>query len=132
MRPRTRLLRTAVAAIGLALAMSAVAACGVTEKSANDSGRPIADLRIMVPNSPGGGYDITARTAAKVMEDSDITSGTEVFNLEGAGGTVGPRADREREGQRRPDDADGARRRRGVVHQQVRVHARGRPPRSRS
>jgi len=93
MRPRTRLLRTTVAAIGLALATSSVAACGVTDKSstdaAADSGKPLSDLRIMVPNSPGGGYDITARTAAKVMEDSDITTGTEVFNLEGAGGTVG-------------------------------------------
>jgi putative tricarboxylic transport membrane protein len=93
MRPRTRLLRTTVATIGLALATSSVAACGVTDKSstdaAADSGKPLSDLRIMVPNSPGGGYDITARTAAKVMEDSDITTGTEVFNLEGAGGTVG-------------------------------------------
>jgi len=93
MRPRSRLLRTTVAAIGLALATSSVAACGVTDKSstdaAADSSKPLSDLRIMVPNSPGGGYDITARTAAKVMEDSDITSGTEVFNLEGAGGTVG-------------------------------------------
>ena len=89
MRPTTRLLRPAVAAIGLALAMSTVAACGVTEKSASDSGTSVSDLRIMVPNSPGGGYDVTARTASKVMEDSAITSGTEVFNLEGAGGTVG-------------------------------------------
>ena len=93
MRPRTRLLRTTVAAIGLALATSSVAACGVTDKSstdaAADSSKPLSDLRIMVPNSPGGGYDITARTAAKVMEDSHITTGTEVFNLEGAGGTVG-------------------------------------------
>ncbi len=93
MRPRTRLLRTTVAAVGLALAASSVAACGVTDKSstdaAADTSKPMSDLRIMVPNSPGGGYDITARTAAKVMEDDDITSGTEVFNLEGAGGTVG-------------------------------------------
>src|SRR6478672_13420854 len=93
MRPRTRLLRTTVATVGLALAASSVAACGVTDKSstdaAADSGKPMTDLRIMVPNSPGGGYDITARTAAKVMEDDKITSGTEVFNLEGAGGTVG-------------------------------------------
>ena len=93
MRPRTRLLRAAVGALGLALAASSVAACGVTDKSSSDtaadSSKPMTDLRIMVPNSPGGGYDITARTAAKVMEDSDITSGTEVFNLEGAGGTVG-------------------------------------------
>jgi putative tricarboxylic transport membrane protein len=89
MRPRTRLLRPAIATIGLALALSSVAACGVTDKSSSADGDTVSDLRIMVPNSPGGGYDITARTAAKVMEDSEITSGTEVFNLEGAGGTVG-------------------------------------------
>ena len=89
MRPKTTLLRTTAAAIGLALAVTSMAACGVTDKSASDSGAQITDLRIMVPNSPGGGYDVTARTAAKVLENDDITSGTEVFNLEGAGGTVG-------------------------------------------
>ena len=89
MRPRINLFRTTAAAIGLALAVSAVSACGVTDTSANGSSGQIADLRIMVPNSPGGGYDVTARTAAKVLENDDITSGTEVFNLEGAGGTVG-------------------------------------------
>ena len=80
-------LTTLVAAVALA-----ASACGVTDTAASSEttgDEPIADLRIMVPNSPGGGYDITARTAAKVMEDADITSGTEVFNLEGAGGTVG-------------------------------------------
>jgi len=78
-----------IGAAGLALAASA---CGVTSSSSTDtadSSKPLSDLRIMVPNSPGGGYDITARTAAKVMEQEKITSGTEVFNLEGAGGTVG-------------------------------------------
>ena len=93
--PRTshRLLRPAgIAALVAGLALVA-SACGVTDSSsgdtAADAGQPLSDLRIMVPNTPGGGYDITARTAAKVMEDDDITSGTEVFNLEGAGGTVG-------------------------------------------
>jgi len=43
----------------------------------------------MVPNSPGGGYDTTARRGAKVMEDAKIASSVEVFNLSGAGGTVG-------------------------------------------
>ncbi|GAA3008526.1 Bug family tripartite tricarboxylate transporter substrate binding protein [Actinokineospora diospyrosa] len=46
-------------------------------------------LRVLVPNSPGGGYDITARTAVKAIEDSGLSSGVEVFNLPGAGGTVG-------------------------------------------
>ena len=43
----------------------------------------------MVPNAPGGGYDTTARAAAKVMEDEGITGPIQVFNLPGAGGTVG-------------------------------------------
>jgi putative tricarboxylic transport membrane protein len=43
----------------------------------------------MVPNAPGSGYDVTARTAAKVIEDAKIADNVEVFNLAGAGGTVG-------------------------------------------
>jgi putative tricarboxylic transport membrane protein len=43
----------------------------------------------MVPNTAGSGYDTTARAAAKVMDDTKITSNVEVFNLAGAGGTVG-------------------------------------------
>ncbi len=45
-------------------------------------------MRMMVPNSPGGGYDLTARTAVKIMEDDKITGRVEVFNVIGAGGTV--------------------------------------------
>jgi putative tricarboxylic transport membrane protein len=91
MRRHRTLRLSAVTAVAAALALTA-SACGVTsgqDDAAADAGKPLTDLRIMVPNTPGGGYDITARTAAKVMEDGDITSGTEVFNLEGAGGTVG-------------------------------------------
>jgi putative tricarboxylic transport membrane protein len=54
-----------------------------------DTGTQIPGLRLMVPNTPGGGYDITARTAAKDAEDAGLTHGIEVFNLPGAGGTVG-------------------------------------------
>lgn len=46
-------------------------------------------VRIMVPNSPGGGYDTTARVAAKIVEDEKINEDVEVYNLEGAGGTTG-------------------------------------------
>ncbi|GAA1458983.1 Bug family tripartite tricarboxylate transporter substrate binding protein [Williamsia maris] len=62
-----------------------VAACGVTR---GDDGEGLHRIRMMVPNSPGGGYDLTARTAVKVMEDKDITGRVEVFNVIGAGGTV--------------------------------------------
>ncbi|MFI6262475.1 Bug family tripartite tricarboxylate transporter substrate binding protein [Micromonospora sp. NPDC051006] len=80
--------------MGVAAATAlALAACGATaDKNGSGSGgdgEPATGLRIMVPNTPGGGYDTTARTAAKVMEDAKIATGVQVFNLPGAGGTVG-------------------------------------------
>jgi putative tricarboxylic transport membrane protein len=74
------------------VAATALSGCGATADKEETSGTgsgPVTDLRLMVPNSPGGGYDTTARTIAKVMEDTKIASGVEVFNLSGAGGTVG-------------------------------------------
>ncbi|WP_306204942.1 tripartite tricarboxylate transporter substrate binding protein [Actinoplanes sp. RD1] len=41
-------------------------------------------VRVMVPNPPGSGYDITARVLAREL-------GAEVFNLPGGGGVVGLR-----------------------------------------
>ncbi|MGH3361948.1 MAG: Bug family tripartite tricarboxylate transporter substrate binding protein [Nocardioides sp.] len=87
-RARTTPLGLTALVAGLALTASA---CGVTSGSeaAEGAGEPVSNLRVMVPNEAGGGYDTTARTAAKVMEDEGIASAIEVFNLEGAGGTVG-------------------------------------------
>ena len=73
---------------GLVIAVVAallVSACGVTR---GEEASGLHRLRMMVPNSPGGGYDLTARTAVKIMEDDDITGRVEVFNVIGAGGTV--------------------------------------------
>lgn len=71
----------------------ALSACGATaNKDSGDSSasdKPVTGLRVMVPNAAGSGYDTTARTAAKVLEDAKIASGVQVFNLPGAGGTVG-------------------------------------------
>ena len=72
---------------GVIVAMIAIltlTACGVTRGDQSGLHR----LRMMVPNSPGGGYDLTARTAVKIMEDDKITGRVEVFNVIGAGGTV--------------------------------------------
>ncbi|GGS43048.1 Bug family tripartite tricarboxylate transporter substrate binding protein [Streptomyces violaceus] len=66
------------------LALLVVCACGAWPGGGN-----AANLRLMVPNTPGGGYDTTARTAARVLEETQIASGVQVFNLPGAGGTVG-------------------------------------------
>jgi putative tricarboxylic transport membrane protein len=77
-----RMVTGLVIAVIAALLMSA---CGVTR---GEEASGLHRLRMMVPNSPGGGYDLTARTAVKIMEDDDITGRVEVFNVIGAGGTV--------------------------------------------
>jgi putative tricarboxylic transport membrane protein len=70
-----------------------VTGCGATAERAEPgsaaSDEPLAGLRFMVPNTAGSGYDTTARAAAKVMDDIKVTQSVEVFNLAGAGGTVG-------------------------------------------
>jgi putative tricarboxylic transport membrane protein len=55
----------------------------------NQDTTQLRGLRFLVPNAPGGGYDVTARTAAKAFEEAKLTGAIEVFNLPGAGGTVG-------------------------------------------
>ncbi|MEU2429722.1 MULTISPECIES: tripartite tricarboxylate transporter substrate binding protein [unclassified Streptomyces] len=81
-------LRTPIALLGAAL-LVLVGPPLLTPGSGADTGTQIPGLRFMVPNTPGGGYDITARTAAKNAEDAGLTHNIEVFNLPGAGGTVG-------------------------------------------
>ncbi|MGW3683463.1 Bug family tripartite tricarboxylate transporter substrate binding protein [Streptomyces prasinus] len=81
-------LRTPLALLGAAV-LVLVGPPLLTTGSGTETGTHIPGLRFMVPNTPGGGYDITARTAAKNAEDAGLTHGIEVFNLPGAGGTVG-------------------------------------------
>ena len=46
-------------------------------------------LRIMVPNVAGGGYDVTARTAAAIAQRSGVVDDRiAVFNVDGDGGAV--------------------------------------------
>ena len=81
----SKLLRGATALAAVLLVAAVATGCGVTR---GDDPSGLHRLRMMVPNSPGGGYDLTARTAVKIMEDDDITGRVEVFNVIGAGGTV--------------------------------------------
>jgi putative tricarboxylic transport membrane protein len=47
------------------------------------------DMLMIIPNSPGGGYDQTGRAAVQVMEEEDITGGSfTVDNVIGAGGAA--------------------------------------------
>ncbi len=79
--------------VGTVAAGLLLTGCGTTAEggSAAEGGEdgPISGLQVMVPNSPGSGYDTTARGWAQVLEDEGLAENIEVFNLEGAGGTVG-------------------------------------------
>ncbi len=46
-------------------------------------------MLMVIPNSPGGGYDRTGRAAVRIMEEADITGGSfTVDNVIGAGGAA--------------------------------------------
>src|SRR5688572_6790115 len=79
--------------VGAVAAGLVLTGCGTTAEggSASDSAEdgPMSGLQVMVPNSPGSGYDTTAREWVQVLEDEGLAESVEVFNLEGAGGTVG-------------------------------------------
>jgi putative tricarboxylic transport membrane protein len=75
--------RRLVATVACGLAVVLLCACGVTR------GDDSQDLSMLIPNSPGGGYDQTGRAAVGVMEQNDTTGGSfEITNVIGAGGSV--------------------------------------------
>jgi putative tricarboxylic transport membrane protein len=82
----------AAARAGLVVALLAPAACGSgSEKTAGGGDQyPTKGIEIMAPADPGGGWDLTARTLQKVVEQSRLSdNGVQVKNVPGAGGTVG-------------------------------------------
>ncbi|WP_113718265.1 Bug family tripartite tricarboxylate transporter substrate binding protein [Arthrobacter dokdonensis] len=46
------------------------------------------ELSMMVPNTPGGGYDIAARTVTNIMEKTGTTGHIDVFNVVGDDETI--------------------------------------------
>jgi len=85
MRPIRTVRRTAVALAVVGALAATSAGCGVTRGSDDPNNRR---LQMMIPNSPGGGYDLTGRAATKSMEDNDLTGRFEITNVLGASGTV--------------------------------------------
>lgn len=51
-------------------------------------GGQMTGLNLLVGTAPGGGFDQTARTAAKAMEDARLARNVEVQNIPGAGNTI--------------------------------------------
>ncbi len=69
--------------ITLALSLSLLAAPSLA------AAQSISNLRIMAPASPGGGWDQTSRSVQSVLQDAGIVKPVQVFNVPGAGGTIG-------------------------------------------
>jgi putative tricarboxylic transport membrane protein len=76
--------RTFLAGAASASAL-AVTGCAGTVAKPGDLSR----LRIMSPASPGGGWDTTARLLQRVIRSTGLARNVQVFNVEGAGGTIG-------------------------------------------
>ncbi|MBM6404636.1 tripartite tricarboxylate transporter substrate binding protein [Phycicoccus sp. CSK15P-2] len=91
--PRNTGRRRAAAGVLLAagLAMSACAPAGDdggTSASGGSSSWPTGAVRVMAPADPGGGWDQTSRAVQEVL-GGQLGTSVEVYNVGGAGGTVG-------------------------------------------
>ena len=69
------------------LGTSALAATGCAGTVAKPG--DLSRLRVMAPASPGGGWDTTARLLQRVIRSTGLARNVQVFNVEGAGGTIG-------------------------------------------
>ncbi|NUR84377.1 MAG: tripartite tricarboxylate transporter substrate binding protein [Nonomuraea sp.] len=70
--------------IAAALLAATLTACGSTT-----GGTSASSLRIMAPAAPGGGWDQTSRVALEALKSADPKRKVEVYNVPGAGGTIG-------------------------------------------
>ncbi|MFG2075915.1 putative tricarboxylic transport membrane protein [Nonomuraea maritima] len=77
-------MRLRVFAAVAALSLAALTGCG-----AQGGGTSADALRIMAPAAPGGGWDQTSRVAEQALKAADPQRRVEVFNVPGAGGTIG-------------------------------------------
>ena len=77
--------RRTLLAGALGAPLLAATGCAGTVAQPGDLSR----LRIMAPASPGGGWDTTARLLQRVIRSTGLARNVQVFNVEGAGGTIG-------------------------------------------
>jgi len=65
--------------------VAALAAMGALPLTA----RAAANLKVMVPANPGGGWDITGRALGKALQDAGVASSVTFENKGGAAGAIG-------------------------------------------
>ena len=89
--PKRTWVRLLCAAVAVGLVTTA---CGGSGGGGGGSGggggegRQLTGLKFLVGTPPGGGFDLTARTAAKAMEEARLARNVQVQNLPGAGNTI--------------------------------------------
>ncbi|MGH2561700.1 MAG: Bug family tripartite tricarboxylate transporter substrate binding protein [Thermomicrobiales bacterium] len=80
---------TAMVVGGTSLRATAMAGVAAQTTECAIEGYPTENLQIMAPAAPGGGWDTTSREMQTVLQTEVVDSTVEVFNVEGAGGTIG-------------------------------------------
>jgi putative tricarboxylic transport membrane protein len=88
MRPH-RLLGVLVAMGVLCASLAMTRAVVATQAAECSTDYPTETLQIMAPAAPGGGWDTTAREVQATLQTGIIDQSVEVYNVEGAGGTIG-------------------------------------------
>lgn len=81
----------ALVAAGASWPLATPVAARVASQAASCPVDGFADqaIEIMAPAAPGGGWDTTAREMQRVLQEEGIAPTVEVYNVEGAGGTIG-------------------------------------------
>jgi putative tricarboxylic transport membrane protein len=90
--PRFGTLLLVLVAIVFAPAVAAVSApltSVAAQATCTVEGFTDTPIEIMAPAAPGGGWDTTAREMQRVLQEEGLAPTVEVYNVEGAGGTVG-------------------------------------------
>jgi putative tricarboxylic transport membrane protein len=77
------------AAFAIAAAVAIIAPGGASGGDDASQPYPTRQLSIMAPAAAGGGWDTTARAFQGSSRSQKLDDGIEVFNVEGAGGTLG-------------------------------------------
>ncbi|MCM3576253.1 tripartite tricarboxylate transporter substrate binding protein [Mesobacillus subterraneus] len=73
----------------LLLAVLLLSACS-SGKASNSAKYPSKNIEIVAPASPGGGWDLTARSVQKILKDNKLVEeNVNVINKPGGGGEVG-------------------------------------------
>ncbi|MDN3923073.1 tripartite tricarboxylate transporter substrate binding protein [Roseateles violae] len=67
-------------------AMAALAAAGLAPALARAAG---ANMKMMIPANPGGGWDTTGRALGKALQDAGVASSVQYENKGGAAGALG-------------------------------------------